>query len=125
MNKHSMQLGTFLLTITFLWGFVSYGWAQSNTSGNLTTNDHGCVKWGPDSSKTVEKLSLYHEFYKQKSYDDALEHWWYVFNNAPGAKEYPYIHGIKMFKTKLKRTEDEAKKQKLADLQSTVTLLWS
>lgn len=94
---------------------VSLQSAAQSAADTLSKNEYGCVKWGPDSSKTVEKLSLYYEYYKQENYDEALKHARYVYNNAPGTKEYPYIHGIKMYKAKLKKTKDKQLKKKLAD----------
>lgn len=65
-----------------------------------------CSKYGSDSLKTLEKISLYAEFYKQKNYDDALVHWKYIFENAPGNSKNTFIRGAKMYSTKIK----EAKK---------------
>lgn len=117
MKKRLFYYGFLMTALLSFMGIAQSGQAQeqSESARDLTKNEHGCVKWGPDSSKTLQKLSLYHEFFKQQNYDDALEHWWYVFNNAPGAKQYPYIHGIKMYKTKVKKAQDEALKAKLVD----------
>ena len=44
-------------------------------------NDFG--KYGNDTVKCEENLSIYTEFYKQKSFDSALESWLYLIRNAP------------------------------------------
>ena len=87
------------------------------TGMNFTeANAQSCTpKWGPDSIQTIQKLSLYAEFYKQKNYDDALPHWRYVFANAPGARQSPFVDGAKMFKALIKKTTDKELKKKYID----------
>ncbi len=57
--------------------------------------------WGPDSAATVRNYSLYREFFKQKSYDDALPYWREVIKNAPAARKTPYLDGEDMYIAKL------------------------
>ena len=40
-------------------------------------------KYGLDTMKCEEHLSIYTEFYKQKSYESAFDSWLYLFMNAP------------------------------------------
>ena len=40
-------------------------------------------KYGVDTMKCEEHLSIYTEFYKQKSYESAFDSWLYLFMNAP------------------------------------------
>ena len=40
-------------------------------------------KYGLDTIQCEENLTIYNEFYKQKSYDSALKSWFYLFVNAP------------------------------------------
>ena len=110
------KVSFFLFVALSLTGVTLQSTAQPTTKADtLPKNEYGCVKWGPDSSKTVEKLSLYYEYYKQDDYDEALQHVRYVYDNAPGTKEYPYVHGLKMYKTKLKQAKDKELKKKLTD----------
>ena len=41
-------------------------------------------KYGADTVRCEEHLSIYSEFYKQKSYDSAFESWLYLFKNLKG-----------------------------------------
>ncbi len=69
-----------------------------DTSAGDALMNLDAAKWGPDSLETVKNYSLYREFYKQKSYDDAIPYWRYVFKNAPAARKTPLLNGEKMYK---------------------------
>ena len=47
------------------------------TSVNLNTS-----KYGVDTVRCEENLTIYNEFYKQKSYNSAINAWLYLFINA-------------------------------------------
>ncbi len=55
-----------------------------------------CDKWGADSVKAMQELSVYKEFYKQDNYKDAFPHWMYVYKKAPGARKFTYVDGVKI-----------------------------
>ncbi|MAY84127.1 MAG: hypothetical protein CMP59_08340 [Flavobacteriales bacterium] len=68
-------------------------------------------KYGADSSKCVRNLSLYRDYYKQKSYDDAYKFWKIVYTICPASSERMYVDGANLVEYKLKKaTTDEAKK---------------
>ncbi len=62
-------------------------------------------KFGLDSAKTVEKISIYTELVKQKNYQDALPAWRYVFNNAPNYSVSTYGRGIYIIRYMIKKTK--------------------
>ena len=72
-------------------------------------------KFGKDSLKCIEKLSLYAEYYKQKNYVDALPHWRYVFFNCPKSRKSIYIRGEKIFMTMANDAETPEAKKAYAD----------
>lgn len=72
-------------------------------------------QWGPDSVKTIQSISVYREFYKQKNYDAAMESWRYVFANAPCAREQTHVDGVAMYKHYIKEAKDPALKSALID----------
>ncbi len=74
-----------------------------------------CDKWGADSTMGMQELSIYKEFYKQKNYKDAYSHWQYVFKNAPGARKFTYVDGVKILEYKIKATKDTKKRAALID----------
>ena len=39
-------------------------------------------KYGKDSAECIKYLSYYKDYFKQKSYDDALPNWRKAFNNS-------------------------------------------
>ncbi|NBW32530.1 MAG: hypothetical protein EBR22_01075 [Cytophagia bacterium] len=72
-------------------------------------------KWGVDSVQTIQNISLYREFFKQKNFAAALEPWRYVFEQAPCAREQTHIDGIAMFKDRLKTQKDSVLRTPLLD----------
>lgn len=72
-------------------------------------------KWGVDSVQTIQNISLYREFYKQKNFSAALEPWRYVFEQAPCSREQTHIDGIVMFKDRLKAQKDSVLRTPLLD----------
>ena len=72
-------------------------------------------KYGLDTMKCEENLSIYSEFYKQKGYADAYDAWVYLFINAPKRTKNIYTQGATMFKSFIKNEEDSVKKEQLID----------
>ena len=70
---------------------------------------------GEDSIRCIKNMSLYREYVKQKSYDIALDSWKIVYTECPKASLYTYIDGIKMIKSTIRKTEDQAQKNILVD----------
>jgi tetratricopeptide (TPR) repeat protein len=72
-------------------------------------------KWGPDSVKTIQNISVYREFFKQKNYEAAMEPWRYVYNNAPCAREQTHLDGVAMYKAMIAKEKDPKRKALLVD----------
>jgi len=80
-------------------------------------------KYGNDSVKCVENLSLYRESYKQWKASDykspsvthAYKYWKKVFAECPSASENIYVDGVKMLDYYINKTNDPQKKQVLID----------
>jgi tetratricopeptide (TPR) repeat protein len=80
-------------------------------------------KYGNDSVKCVEDLSLYRESFKQwktsnysaPSVDHAYKYWKLVFANCPTSSENIYLDGVKMLDYYISKTKDPKKKQTLID----------
>ena len=70
-------------------------------------------KYGSDTIKCNESLSIYSEFYKQKNYNAALESWVFLFKNAPKRTKNIFIHGANMYKSFIKNEQDSIKKSRL------------
>jgi len=64
-------------------------------------------KYGEDSIACIRHNSLYREFYKQKSYNDALPHWRWVFANCPLISQNIYIDGSKLMGFKINESSDQ------------------
>lgn len=62
-------------------------------------------KYGLDSAKTVENVSIYTELVKQKNYQDALPAWRYVFKNAPKFSVSTYGRGVHVIRYMIKKTK--------------------
>ena len=72
-------------------------------------------KYGIDTLQCEENLTIYNEFYKQKSYSSALNSWFYLFMNAPKRTKNIYIHGAAMYKSFIKNEEDSITRETLID----------
>lgn len=64
-------------------------------------------KYGNDSVKCVRNLSLYKEFEKQQSYQDALRPWKYCFENCPVSTKNLYLDGVDIIGYFIKKASDE------------------
>jgi tetratricopeptide (TPR) repeat protein len=72
-------------------------------------------KYGTDSIKCVENISVYREYVKQANYMDALPGWRFVFANCPASTEYMYLDGITLMKSLMSSEKDASKQRKYAD----------
>lgn len=96
-------------TLLFLFIFtlgLSSSWAQTNPCAQ---------KFGADSVKAIQSISVYREFFKQKNYASAVESWMYVFDKAPCAREQTHIDGVIMYKAFLAENPSAARKEQLID----------
>ncbi|MBA4303637.1 MAG: hypothetical protein C0424_05375 [Sphingobacteriaceae bacterium] len=92
--------------------FAVLMWAQPAAAQAPTTCEK---KWGVDSVKTIQNISVYREFFKQKNFAAAMESWSYVFANAPCAREQTHVDGVAMYKDFIKNTKDAARRKSLID----------
>ncbi len=97
MPKTNFKEGIMKTTITsvFLLVFVlmaGIGFAQK------AQDDPNYGDTPEERVKTIEKVSLYAEYVKQKNYIDALPHWRYVFKNHPKCRKGVFIKGEKIIK---------------------------
>lgn len=65
-------------------------------------------KYGEDSVKCVQNLSLYRDYYKQKMYDDAYNYWNIVFKICPASSERMYVDGVNLMRYKIKKAKGDA-----------------
>lgn len=72
-------------------------------------------KYGADSVKCVQNLSMYREYIKQKNYKDALPGWRWIFANCPQSTEYMYVDGPTLVKFMLQNEKNPARKEGLVD----------
>jgi len=63
-----------------------------------------------EKNSHVRNYSLYVEYYRQQSYDDALPYWRIVFDECPRIMLNLYIHGVKMYGLLAKKADNEAQK---------------
>ncbi len=59
-------------------------------------------KFGVDEQKCKENLSMFREYYKQKSYDDAYSPWRWAYLNCPEASGNIFKNAPKILKAKMK-----------------------
>lgn len=71
-------------------------WAQSGKES----------RFGVDSVQTIQKMSLYQDYYKQKNYKEAYPHWKYIIENAPKFQLTPYSEGNVILKKMYVETKD-------------------
>jgi tetratricopeptide (TPR) repeat protein len=93
----------FLLTILIVTGSIS-------AFGQKGVEDGSKYGKGEDSIRCVRNFSLYAEYYRQKSYDDALPYWRIVFDECPKASFNLYIHGVKMYEFLAEKADNEEQK---------------
>lgn len=79
------------------------------------TNDELPCKYGLDSAKTIEKQSLYYEYFKQDNYIDAYPHWQYLFTHSPCYSKGIYVNGAEMLSSFIKDETNPNRKEILID----------
>lgn len=94
-SKRTAMIVTLLL---FIAGMTAQAAPGGGEGGSVPEPAEDCSKYGPDKDLADQEYSLYREFYKQDNYKDALPHWRYLFENAPGRSKNIYFNGAKMYK---------------------------
>ena len=84
-------------------------------AGASATAQETIRKYGNDSVECVKNLSLFNEYYKMKSYDDAIGPWRWVYANCPASSKKIYVAGERMYKQKIKQEQDTMEKDQLLD----------
>ena len=116
--SHSMKYHViiFMILSPFLIGAQVESLNETNESQFSSLLDPSTVgKHGADTVKCEQSLTIYNEFYKQKSYDSAISSWLYLFQNAPKRTKNIYIHGVTMYKHFIKSENDSVKRELLID----------
>ena len=89
--------------------------AISSSMAQKGVEDGSKYGHGEDSIRALTNLSLYKQFYKQKSYKDAIKPWRIVFKEAPLISKNMYIHGVNMYKIKFKNAKSWDQREKYVD----------
>ncbi len=106
------------ILIVMIFSFIStlaYKTSIASTTTNMSLQDGS--KYGKDPESCKKSLYLYKQFYKQwknsgyKSnvVDEALKNWRQAFNICPKSSFNMYLHGVKMYSYKLKKSEEAQK----------------
>mgnify|MGYP006073620749 FL=1 len=77
-------------------------------------------KYGADSVKCIENLSLYKDYYKQKMYNDAYKYWKVAYDICPASSEKMYVDGVALLKRREGKVKTEAQKSLIVDSIITV-----
>ena len=88
-------------------------------SGSLLAQTQNSDKFGSDPDACRRNYSIYKEFYKQKSFKDALPAWNKTIEICPKFNRGIWSDGEKMFKKRIEQSEDQVKREELID-----SLLW-
>ena len=82
---------------------------------NITFLSAQCedLTYGCDTVTTNNNLSNYTEYYKQKSFKDAFSPWKWLVDNAPQRTKNLYLHGPKILKGLIEKSEDVVEKDNL------------
>jgi tetratricopeptide (TPR) repeat protein len=94
-----MKAKTNLLIVVMIMAAITSSMAQKGVE------DGSKYGHGEDSIRALQNLSMYKQFYKQKSYKDAIKSWRIVFNEAPLISKNMYIHGVNMYKIKYQKAK--------------------
>ncbi|MCK9290033.1 MAG: tetratricopeptide repeat protein [Bacteroidales bacterium] len=113
--KFNAYYNTLLKTIAMLIVLSTTAIAQENLQD--------LPKYGEDSIKCVENISLYREFFRQwKAADyqspvvnDIIGPWRWVFQNCPLGSENTYVDGVKIMQHQIENEEDIQAKALLID----------
>ena len=77
-------------------------------------------KYGADSVKCIENLSLYKDYYKQKMYNDAYKYWKVAYDICPSSSQKMYVDGVALLKRRERKAKTEAEKSQIVDSLLTV-----
>jgi tetratricopeptide (TPR) repeat protein len=72
-------------------------------------------KYGADSVKCIENLSLYKDYYKQKMYDDAYRYWKVAYSICPESSEKMYLDGVSLLRRREGKAKTEMEKTQIID----------
>lgn len=92
--------------------------AMANAQGYLQD-----PKYGPDEEsrkENVKVLNFFQEAYKMKAYDEAATHLAQLLKNCPGCSQNLYIYGANIYKNKIAKATDEAKRDVYVDSLMTI-----
>lgn len=78
----------------------------------------GCQGWGKgkDSIAAIQNHVLYRDYVKVKNYEEAFPLWQKVFMAAPAGSEKHFIDGVKIYKDKIEKETEDAKKAEYTDI---------
>jgi len=77
-------------------------------------------KYGADSVKCIENLSLYKDYYKQKMYNDAYTYWKVAYDICPASSEKMYVDGVNLLRRREKKAKTQEQKDQIIDSLITV-----
>jgi tetratricopeptide (TPR) repeat protein len=86
--------------------------AQEDEGG---TSGGGKFGTGKDTIECQKSLSLYREYVKQKSYEEALTYWRRVYSICPVSSKNIYIDGVTLFRWQIDREKDVARRDLYID----------
>lgn len=81
----------------------------------LSLNVNAQGKYGADSVKCVQNLSLYRDYFKQKLYDDAYKYWSIVYRICPASSERMYVDGTSLMSNKINAAKTPESKDAYID----------
>lgn len=83
--------------------------------GLLCTMSFGQKKYGEDSLKCIQNLSLYRDYYKQDAYNDAYKFWKIAFKICPASSERMYVDGTKILSDRIDKAKTDEEKEAYID----------
>lgn len=96
--------------------FIAFAFVMMFAGGMVMAQDD---KFGSDPKLCQRSYTLYKEFHRQKNYKDALPHWTTTISVCPKFSSGIWSDGAKMFKARIKSTEDLVEREVLID-----SLMW-
>lgn len=102
-------------------GFSLLGFSQG-TQGTPCPN-----KYGSDTVKAKEQLSLFNQYYQSKDYVKSYKYWKYLFDNAPCIQKRVTFNGptiVKKVLADLKKTDDSLYNMRKEGLIDTILMIY-
>lgn len=96
--------------------FIAFAFGMMFAGGLVMAQKYN---FGSDSALCTRSYTLYKEFHRQKNYSDALPYWNTTISICPKFSSGIWSDGIKMFKVRIKASEDLFEREVLID-----SLLW-